>query len=36
MYGIMTLIIIKGTLNVGGLDVVMDRNWDSGRIEAPE
>lgn len=36
MYGIMALIIIKGTKNVGGLDDVWQRNLDSGRIEAPE
>lgn len=36
MYGVMILIIVKGTLNVGGLGVVIERNWHSGRIEAPE
>lgn len=36
MYGVMILIIIKGTLNVGGIGVVLERNWESGRLEAPE
>lgn len=36
MYGVMVLIIVKGTLSVGGLSVVLERNWDSERIEAPE
>lgn len=36
MFGVMILIIIKGTMNVGGLGVVIERNWNSGRIEAPE
>jgi solute carrier family 5 (sodium-coupled monocarboxylate transporter), member 8/12 len=36
MYGVMVLIIVKGTANVGGLGVVIERNWNSGRFEAPE
>lgn len=36
MYGVMILIIVKGTMNVGGLGVVIERNWNSDRIEAPE
>lgn len=36
MYGVMFLIMIKGTANVGGLGVVLERNWNSGRFEAPE
>jgi len=36
MYGVLLLIVIKGTMNVGGLSVVLDRNWSSGRFEAPE
>lgn len=36
MYGVMILIIVKGTMNVGGLSVVIERNWESGRFEAPE
>lgn len=36
MFGVVILIVIKGTLDVGGLGVLLERNWDSGRIEAPE
>ncbi|XP_062555214.1 sodium-coupled monocarboxylate transporter 1 [Armigeres subalbatus] len=36
MFGAMMLIIIKGTHDVGGLSVVMDRASKSGRIEAPD
>jgi sodium-coupled monocarboxylate transporter 8/12 len=36
MFGAMLLVIIKGTLKIGGLDVVIERNMDSGRIELPE
>ena len=36
MYGVMVLIMVKGTLNVGGLGVVWERNWNSSRIEPPE
>lgn len=36
MFAAMLLVIIKGTLDVGGLGVVIDRNIDSGRIEGPE
>lgn len=36
MFGSMLVVIIKGTIDVGGLDVVIDRAMDSGRIEAPE
>lgn len=36
MYGVMLLIIIKGTMSVGGLGVVIERNWESERFEAPE
>ncbi|CAK1544560.1 unnamed protein product [Leptosia nina] len=35
MLGAMALVAIKGTLDVGGFDVVWRRNMDSGRIEAP-
>lgn len=35
MYCVMILISIKETLNVGGLGVVIERNWVRG-IEAPE
>ncbi|XP_077301640.1 sodium-coupled monocarboxylate transporter 1-like [Arctopsyche grandis] len=36
MFGAMILVAIKGTINVGGISVVWERNWDSGRIEAPD
>jgi solute carrier family 5 (sodium-coupled monocarboxylate transporter), member 8/12 len=36
MYGVLILIIIKGTADVGGFSIVFERNWNSGRIEAPE
>lgn len=36
MYGTLVLIIVKGTADVGGLSVVVERNFASGRLEAPE
>jgi hypothetical protein len=36
MYGTLALIVVKGTMNVGGFAVVMERNYGSGRFEAPE
>ncbi|CRK86766.1 CLUMA_CG000598, isoform A [Clunio marinus] len=36
MFGAMFIVIIKGTLDVGGLDVVINRNIESGRIEGPD
>lgn len=36
MYGTLFLIVIKGTINVGGLSVVIERNLKSGRFEEPE
>lgn len=36
MYGVMILIMVKGTLNVGGLGFVLEKNWESGRLEGPE
>lgn len=35
MFGTMALIIIKGSINVGGFDVVYQRNYDTGRIIFP-
>ena len=35
MFGSLFLIVIKGTIDVGGISVVIQRNYDSGRIEAP-
>lgn len=36
MFGVMILIMIKGTADVGGLGFLLQKNWESGRIEAPE
>lgn len=36
MFAAMFLVIIKGTFDVGGLDVVINRNIESGRLERPE
>jgi len=36
MYGTLLLIAIKGTLNVGGISDVFEKNMESGRFEAPE
>ncbi|XP_014234000.1 sodium-coupled monocarboxylate transporter 1-like [Trichogramma pretiosum] len=35
MFGSMLLIVIKGTLHLGGLSLVLERNYESGRIEFP-
>lgn len=36
MVSSLLLVIIKGTHDVGGIQVVYDRNYRSGRIEALE
>ncbi|XP_023176123.2 sodium-coupled monocarboxylate transporter 1 isoform X4 [Drosophila hydei] len=36
MYGSILTVCIKGTYDVGGLSVVLQRNQDSGRLNAPE
>lgn len=36
MYGVLILIVMKGTFDVGGLSTVIERNVNSGRIEYPE
>lgn len=36
MYGVMILIIVKGTVHVGGLSVVIERNLNGERFESPE
>lgn len=36
MYGVMALIMVKGTINAGGFWFVLEKNWQSGRLEAPE
>lgn len=35
MFGSMLLIIIKGTVDVGGISLVIRRNLESGRLELP-
>ena len=35
MFGAILLVIIKGTIDVGGISTVWERAWDSGRIETP-
>lgn len=35
MFGVLLVIIVKGTLDIGGLSVVLSRNIESGRIEYP-
>ncbi|XP_011311839.1 sodium-coupled monocarboxylate transporter 1 [Fopius arisanus] len=35
MFGAMLLIVVKGTIDIGGLGVVIQRNRDSGRLELP-
>nr|CAI5832751.1 unnamed protein product [Callosobruchus analis] len=36
MFASMLLVVIKGTIDVGGFGVVFERNWRSGRIEGPK
>ncbi|KAH8294033.1 hypothetical protein KR054_007652, partial [Drosophila jambulina] len=36
MVGAIFFVIVKGTMDVGGLGVVIQRNFDSGRLEWPE
>lgn len=36
MFGAICLVILKGTSDVGGMDVVWDRAVQGGRIEGPE
>ncbi|CAH0405503.1 unnamed protein product [Chilo suppressalis] len=35
MFGAMALVAVKGTIDVGGIGVVWQRNMDSGRIDPP-
>lgn len=35
MFGALILVAIKGTIDLGGADIVFDNAWKSGRIEAP-
>ncbi|ALC46370.1 CG6723 [Drosophila busckii] len=36
MLGALALVAIKGSMDIGGLDVVVKRAWQSERIEAPD
>lgn len=36
MFGAMVLVIVKGTLDIGGVGTVWIRNWQSDRIEGPK
>jgi len=36
MYGSIIAVCIKGTIDVGGLGVVIQRNAENGRLNAPE
>lgn len=36
MFGAIFLVMIKGTLDIGGFGVVWERAVESGRIEFPE
>lgn len=35
MIGALALVVIKGTLDIGGIGVVFERNWESNRIQTP-
>jgi hypothetical protein len=35
MYGTLTLIAIKGTMAIGGIDVLIERNVNGQRFEPP-
>uniref|UniRef100_T1PAY5 Sodium:solute symporter family protein n=1 Tax=Musca domestica TaxID=7370 RepID=T1PAY5_MUSDO len=36
MYGTILIICIKGTLDLGGLGAVLQRNWEGGRLKIPD
>lgn len=36
MFGAMFLVMIKGTIDIGGIGNVWEKAVDSGRIELPE
>ncbi|XP_073839726.1 sodium-coupled monocarboxylate transporter 2-like [Musca autumnalis] len=36
MYGTILIICIKGTLDLGGLSAVLQRNWEGGRLKIPD
>lgn len=35
MIGAMILVIVKGTIRVGGIQEVFRRNWETDRIQLP-
>lgn len=35
MFGALVLVAVKGTIDLGGMDIVFNSAWTSGRIEAP-
>lgn len=36
MMGALALVAVKGSIDVGGASVVIERAWNSDRLEAPE
>ena len=36
LFSSLLLVVVKGTIDVGGVGVVWQRNYDSGRIEGPK
>lgn len=35
MFGALVLVAVKGSIDLGGADVVFNSAWKTGRIEAP-
>lgn len=35
MFGALILVAVKGTIDLGGADIVMKSAWNTGRLEAP-
>lgn len=36
MFGALILVAVKGTIDLGGSDLVYESAYESGRLEAPE
>lgn len=36
MFGALILVAVKGSIDIGGADVVMKSAWESGRLELPK
>lgn len=36
MIGAMLLVVVKGTIRVGGFQEVFKRNWETDRIQMPQ